>query len=492
MYVSPSLVRLRISRSCPTGGSALPRTGRAMILIVSAVTGIDPERLKQLHERENERFVTDRPRSMAFTERAHRTMPRGVPMSWMDDLYDHPPLWISHGEGASFTDVDGHTYLDMYIADMSAFCGHAPPAVAEAVAQRISRGSQFLLPTEVAIPLAEHLVARYGMPKWQFTLSATQANIEVIRLARQVTGREVVLLFDAKYHGHADTTLVVLEDGQIVPEYGGVLPSIAKQVRVVQFNDVDALDRALEPGDVALVLTEAAMTNAGFIQPKDGFHDHLRRVTHETGTLLAIDETHTLVCSYGGLTRLWNLQPDFLTVGKSIAGGVPLGAYGMTNAIATYMSSPDDPNVVSGAIVGEVATGGTLFANPPSLVAGLTALTHVLTEEAFERTAGLGDRLADGLRASFEHWRLPWSVTQLGGHACYFFVRTPPADGATSRDADDPHLRALIRIFMANRGVWESGWWLGPTVSVAHNTDDVSRYLAVFDTFLEAAVGPSE
>jgi glutamate-1-semialdehyde 2,1-aminomutase len=456
---------------------------------VSSLSVIDPRRLKQLQEQEHERFVADRPRSMAYTERARRAMPRGVPMSWMDDLYDHPPVWISHGQGSKFTDVDGHTYLDMYIADMSAFCGHAPVAVTEAVAQRMARGGQFLLPSEDAIPLAEHLVARYGMPKWQFTLSATQANMEVIRLARHATGREVVLLFDAKYLGHADATLVALDDGHVVPEYDGLLPSIAKQARVVAFNDEDALGRALAPGDVALVLTEPAMTNAGLIQPKDGFLEHLRRVTRETGTLLAIDETHTLVCSYGGLTRLWNLQPDLLTIGKSIAAGVPLGAYGMTDAVAAHMFSPDERNVVSGAIVSEVATGGTLFANPASLVAGLTALTQILTEEAFERTAELGNRLAEGLRASIERWSVPWSVTHLGGHACYFFEPAPPVDGASSRDADDPDLRALIRTFMANRGVWESGWWLGPTVSVAHSPDNVRRYLQVFDTFLEATVG---
>jgi glutamate-1-semialdehyde 2,1-aminomutase len=193
-------------------------------------------------------------------------------MSWMDDLYEHPPVWVSRGEGSSFTDVDGNTYVDMYIADMSAFCGHAPPPVVEAVARRMARGNQFLLPGEDAIPLARHLAGRYGMPKWQFTLSATQANTEVIRLARQATGREIVLLFDGKYHGHGDATLVALDDGEVAPEYGGVPGSIVGQARVVGFNDVAALERALSSRDVALVLAEPAMTNAGFILPIEGFH----------------------------------------------------------------------------------------------------------------------------------------------------------------------------------------------------------------------------
>lgn len=425
---------------------------------------------------------------MAATDQARGLMPRGVPMSWMDDLYEHPPVWVSHGQGSSFTDIDGHTYVDMYIADMSAFCGHAPPPVVEAVARRMARGNQFLLPGEDAIPLAQHLAERYGMSKWQFTLSATQANTEVIRLARQATGREIVLLFDGKYHGHGEATLVALDGGEVAPEYGGVPGSIVGQARVVGFNDVGSLERALSSRDVALVLAEPAMTNAGFILPIEGFHQHLRRLTTETGTLLALDETHSLVCSYGGLTRAWDLEPDFLVLGKSIAAGVPLGAYGMTETTASVIAAPEDHNVVSGAVVGEVATGGTLFANTLSLAAGLAALTQVLTEETFERTAMLGARMAQGLRESIERWGVPWSVVQEGGHAFYFFEKAPPRDGAASRAADDPDLRALIRVFMANRGVWESGWWLGPTASAAHSDDDVRRYLEVFDAFLASVM----
>jgi glutamate-1-semialdehyde 2,1-aminomutase len=181
------------------------------------LTGIDSERVAALEERENARFVAERPRSMALLERARDLMPRGVPMAWMDDLYDHPPVWIAAGEGSSFTDVDGHTYIDMYVADMSAFCGHGPAAVVDAVAERMRRGNQFLLPDENAIVVAEHLAERYGLPKWQFTLSGTQANTEVIRLARELTGRQTVLLFDGKYHGEGDATLVVEQDGRVVP-----------------------------------------------------------------------------------------------------------------------------------------------------------------------------------------------------------------------------------------------------------------------------------
>jgi glutamate-1-semialdehyde 2,1-aminomutase len=453
-------------------------------VVMGDLSGIDGERVRALLEDENARFVAERPRSMTLLERARGSMPRGVPMSWMDDLYEHPPVWVSDGEGAYFTDVDGHRYLDMYVADMSAFCGHAPAAVIEAVSARIARGNQFLLPSEDAIDVAEHLATRYGLPQWQFTSSATQANTEVIRIAREMTGRGRILLFDGKYHGEAEATLVVLEDGKVVPEMRGLPGWITGEARVVPFNDVAALQAALAADDVALVLAEPAMTNAGLLLPEEGFHDALRRLTREHGTLLALDETHSLVCSYGGLTQKWGLDPDMLVVGKSIAAGVPLAAYGMRTEIASLIAPPEQSRVVSGVVVGEVSTGGTLFANALSMAAGRAALLDVLTEDAFEHTGRLGERMASGLREAIALAGVAWSVAQTGGHAYYFFAPAPPGDAAGSRAADDSELRALIRVFMANRGVWESGWWLGPTVSVSHDESDVDRYVELFGEFL--------
>lgn len=450
------------------------------------LTGIDLARVRELEETENARFIAERPRSMALQERARRSMPRGVPMAWMDDLYEHPPIWVSGGEGSTFTDVDGHTYLDLYVADMSAFCGHAPRPVIEAVAARVKLGNQFLLPSEDAIAVAEHLAARYRLPKWQFTLSGTQANTEVIRLARAVTGRDRVLVFDGKYHGEGDATLVIEDGDRVVPEHPGLPPWVADGARIVQFNDVSALEAALKPRDVALVLAEPAMTNAGFILPEPEYHAALRTATRETGTLLALDEVHTLVCAYGGLAGDWGLEPDFLTLGKSLAAGVPLAAYGMRDEIASVIAPPEESRVVAGAFVDEVPTGGTLFANALSMAAGRAALLDVLTEEAFAHTASLGERLATGLRTAIGSAGVRWSVAQYGAHASYFFTPEPPIDGAGSRAADDPDLRALIRVYMANRGVWESGWWLGPTVSVAHDAADVDRYVGVLGELLGA------
>ncbi len=456
-------------------------------MIWGSVT-MDRAKVQELSAVEGGRFEGARSRSRDATARATLTMPRGVPMSWMDELYDHPPVWVSHGAGSRFWDVDGNVYLDMYLADMSAFCGHAPAPIVRAVSERIAAGNQFLLPCDDALLVAEELARRYGMAKWQFTLSATQANTEVLRVARVRTGRDKVLVFDGKYHGHLEPTLGVVEDGQVRPEYSGLPAEVTAHLRIVPFNDLDAVERALAPRDVALVLTEPAMTNAGFLLPDPGFHEGLRELARRHGTLLGIDETHTLVTAYGGLTTEWGLQPDFLTVGKSIAGGVPLGAYGMTDEVAAVLHPPPEKAVVSGIAYDEVATGGTLFANPLSMAAARAALTEVLTPEALHTTALLGEQLASGLRACFDQAGLPWSVAHHGSHAFYFFSREPPRDARNARDADDPALRALIRVFLANRGVWESGWWLGPTVSVAHSPADVDTYLDAFRELTEAVV----
>lgn len=446
--------------------------------------GIPRARVKELLAQENARFVADHPRSIALRERARSSMPRGVPMSWMESLYEHPPVFVESGQGSHFTDVDAHTYLDMYIGDMSGFCGHAAPPVVEAVTRRINRGNHFLLPGEDAIVVAEHLGDRYRLPKWQFTLSATQANTEVIRLARHLTGREVVLMFDGKYHGHGDATLVVLDGGAIAAEQQGLPGSITGQARIVQFNDIAALQAALAPRDVALVLAEPVMTNAGIIHPDPGYHAALREMTREHGTFLALDETHSLVGAYGGMSGELGLTPDLLTIGKSIAAGVPLGAYGMSQEVAARISPPEAHNLASGVPVPEIATGGTLFANALSMAAARAALIEVLTPEAFARARVLGTRMADGLAAAIASAGLAWNVSRMGTHAYYGFTPTPARNGIESRANDDPDLRALIRVWMANRGVWESGWWLGPTVSVAHTESDVDDFVRAFGQFL--------
>src|SRR3984885_9548106 len=324
------------------------------------------------------------------------------------------------------------------------------------------------------------------MAKWQFTLSAKQDDSEVVRVAAARAGRGKILVFDGKSVRGIEPALGVTEGGQVRPEYTGLPAEVTAHLRIVPFNDLDAVERALASGYVALPLTEPAMTSAGFLLPDPGFHDGLRELTRRHGTLLAIDETHTLVTAHGGLSSEWGLEPDLLTVGKSIAGGVPLGAYGMTDEVAEVLRPPAGGAAVSGIAYDEVATGGTLFANALSMAAARAALTEVLTPEAFGITASLGHQLAAGLRARIDRAGLPWSVNVHGSHAYYFFSPQPPRAARGARDAGLPSLRALIRLFLANRGVWESGWWLGPTVSVAHAPQDVQAYLDAIGEFTQA------
>lgn len=446
--------------------------------------GIDRRRIGELTEREYARFRDGHPRSIALLERARRSMPQGVPNGWMADLFGHEPVWIDRGEGAYLIDVDGHRMLDTNIADTSMFCGYAPPPVVSAVRERIALGPQFLMPTDDAIAVAEELARRWRMPKWRFTLAATSANTEAIRVARHLTGRPTLLMFEGKYHGHADEMLVTNQGGVLRPELLGLVPSVTEHVRLIPFNDLEALERALAPGDVACVLAEPALTNIGVILPDVGFHDALRRLTRAAGTLLVIDETHTLIVGPGGLVRAWELDPDIVTLGKSIGAGVPIGAYGMREAVAAPLDVVAD---FGGGLfdVPEVATGGTLFGNPLQMAAARATLTEVMTEEAYERASRLGARLADGIEAAAGSAGLPWVAHRLGPRSGYAFNGSFPRNAADARDAHDAELYRLLRLWMVNRGVWEAMEWAGPAISLAASDADVDGYLATLRALVQ-------
>ncbi|MBI3647648.1 MAG: aminotransferase class III-fold pyridoxal phosphate-dependent enzyme [Actinobacteria bacterium] len=442
----------------------------------------DPARLTEIKRREDASFAAARPRSLALWNRGKRSMPNGVPMSWLRTSYDHPPLFISEGEGARFRDVDGNEYSDFNIADMSMFGGYAPPPVVKAVSRRVAQGSQFLLPNEDGVWVAEELSRRYALPKWQFTLSATHANTEAIRVARELTGRDTVVMFDGKYHGHFDEALVRLDaQGRIVPEEGGLPRDVSTRTRLVRFNDPGALRAALEPRDVAIVLTEPALTNnVGLLLPEPGFHEALRAATRETSTVLAYDETHTQVVGPGGLTRLWKLDPDIVTTGKSIASGVPLGAYGMTEAVAGALEEPAGTR--NGKRV--VATGGTLFGNPLSMAAARATMAEVLTGETYEHTQALGGRLADGIEGAIRSAGLPWTAHRFWPRSGVTFAATMPRDAREGYENLDVPLRRALRVHLANRGVWDAIVGAGPTVPVPADQTDVDRYVEAFSSFV--------
>ena len=445
---------------------------------------VDRALVRELKQVEDARFRAEHPRSLELRERARRSMPNGVPMAWFMSSYHDAPPWVAEGRGARFTDVDGHIYHDFNIADLSMFCGYAPEPLVRAVTERMARGHQFLLPNEDAIVVSEELARRFGLPKWQFTVSATQANTEAIRVARVATGRDRVLLFDGHYLGHFDEALVELgEDGRLVPEERGVPAAVTEGTVLVPLNDLEALAWALERRDIALVLTEPALTNNfGLILPDPGYHEALRALTREHGTLLAIDETHTQVVGPGGLTAQWALDPDIVTSGKSIAGGVPFGAWGMTDAVAEVLTQVKGPD---GERSNLVALGGTLFGNALSMAAARATMTEILTPAAYASTQRLGSRLADGMRHAVTAAGLPWHIHHLGPRAGYTFRPTPVRDAAEARACQDDLLTRLIRVWLANRGVWEAIVGAGPVVSVPATDEDVDAYLSAWSDLLE-------
>lgn len=431
---------------------------------------VDPELVASLTARELVSFSAVRPRSAVLSTTAGPLMSRGVPMSWMSMLYGHPPIWVSHGKGSRFVDVDGHDYVDFNLADASAFAGHAPDATTRAVAERLAAGGQFLLPSEDAIAVARELGRRFALPSWQFTLSATTANVEVMRVARMATGRDLVVFFDGHYHGHSDEMQgSPAADGHAEPGWPGILPGHVAGVAFATFNDLDSVEALLRDGRVALVLTEPAMTNnQGVIQPQPGFHEGLRSITREHGTLLALDETHTQMSGPGGLTGRWGLSSDFLVLGKSIGGGVPVGAYGMTPELASAMEHD-----------GWYATGGTLFGSALQMAACRATLEEVLVDSAYLQAARLGGRIADGIDALAAEAGLPWRAHRLFNRSGYCFSGTQPLDATDARADFDAKLWALMRVYAANRGVWEAIEGAGPAAGVAHSDSDVDDYLTV-------------
>jgi glutamate-1-semialdehyde 2,1-aminomutase len=434
---------------------------------------LDRARISELHARELARFREARPRSLGMIGRARAHMPNGTPMAWMASDNDQP-IYIDHGHGPGFTDIDGFTYLDFNASDMAMFCGHANPAIVAAVQAQAARSTQFLLPTEASVVVAEELARRYPVPQWQFTLSATQANTEAIRLARAVTGRDVIVLFQGHYHGHFEEGLVDVDsDGHASAVQRGLSKGVTGRVRIAQYNDASTLRQALEPGDVALVLTEPAMTNGiHLLLPQPGWHDALRDLTRQHGTLLALDETHTHVVGPGGATGLWQLQPDVVTIGKAVAGGVPMGAYGVSAELGEQLDAARN-----------VATGGTLFGNPLSAAAAQAVLTEVLVPGAYAHTTALGGELADGIEDAIRSAGLPWTVIRFGPRSGQWYGPMPRT-GAEAHALTDGQLTRLLRIWLANRGIWEALPGAGPTVPVPASRPDVTRYLEAYRDLL--------
>ena len=428
-------------------------------------------------EREEKRFIAERPKSAALFERARKSLLGGVPMNWMAKWAGAFPVFVAEASGAHFTDVDGHQYVDLCLGDTGAMTGHSPAAAAQAIAEQAGRGITLMLPTEDSLRVGEELARRFGLPYWQFTLTATDANRFSIRLAREITGRRRILVFNYCYHGTVDESFITLKNGVAGPRRGNIGPPVdpAVTTRVVEFNDIPALEAALAARDVACVLAEPAMTNVGIIHPDPGYHAALRDITRRTGTLLILDETHTICAGPGGYTREHNLAPDFLVLGKPVASGLPAATYGFTAEVAERIQSH---MTLEDCDTGGI--GGTLAGNALALAAMRATLENVLTPAAFEHMIPLAGRFTDGVAEAIREVALPWHVTRLGCRAEYLFTPHRPRNGSEAAAAMDFPLERFMHLYALNRGILLTPFHNMALMSPATTAEDVDQHTRAF------------
>jgi glutamate-1-semialdehyde 2,1-aminomutase len=448
---------------------------------------LDRARLARLMTTEIATFEREHPRSRELWQRAKGSLLDGVPMNWMVKWAGSYPLFVDEASGARFRDVDDHEYVDLCLGDTGAMAGHGPDATVRAVERQLRRGITHMLPTEDAIVVADELRRRFGVRYWQFTLTATDANRFAIRLARHITGRAKILVHNHCYHGSVDETFAVIgPGGEAVARRGsiGMPVPLAETTRVVEINDLDGLERELAKGDVAACLFEPALTNVGIVLPEPGYHEGVRELTRRYGTLLINDETHTICAGPGGYTGAHGLAPDFVTIGKTIGGGLPAAAYGFTAEVADRIHGAVDRE---DSDVGGV--GGTLAGNALSMAAIRATLTEVLTDEAFARMIPLAERFEAGVNGVLVANDVPWHVTRLGARAEYHFLAEPPRNGTALHDAADPELERFLHLWAMNRGVLMTPFHNMALMSPATTAADVDRHTAVFAQAIEALFG---
>ena len=447
---------------------------------------VNRKKLKELVAGERASYETLHPSSKALSE-ASVNLLAGVPMTWMAKWAGGFPLGFASAHGARITDLDGIELVDFALGDTGAMAGHSPAPLMDAMAQRVGvlGGVTTMLPNEDAQWVGAEMTRRFGLSRWSFTLSATDANRWMLRLARLVTNRPKILVFSYSYHGTVDETFVVVdENGKAQSRHGNVAPMVdpTTTTRVVEFNDLAALERELRHGDVAAVLTEPALTNIGIVLPAPGFLDGVRELCDATGTLLILDETHTFSAGPGGMTRRDDLKPDAVTIGKSLGGGVPCGAFGLSEELASSVLA----SAVDGADFEDVGgIGGTLAGNALSLAAMRAVLGQVLTDDAFGPMQDAATAFASGVKRSIDERALPWSITQLGARCEYRFASPAPANGGDSARNSDALLDEYLHLYLLNRGVLLTPFHNMALMCPATTLHDVERHQVVFDAALD-------
>jgi glutamate-1-semialdehyde 2,1-aminomutase len=449
---------------------------------------IDRARLAALLERERASFLERHPRSRAAYRAAGASLLGNVPMTWMNKAPGRFPVYLAEARGARVTDLDGHRYVDFCLGDTAAMAGHSPEATVRAVQHRFgdAGGASAMLPTEDAAWVGGELARRFRVPLWSFSLTATDANRWVVRLARLLTGRPRILVFNWCYHGTVDETFITLGGAGPSSRAGNVGAPVDPTVttRVVEFNDLEALELELADRDVACVLMEPALTNIGIVLPLPGYLEGVRELTRRYGTLLVNDETHTFSAGPGGCTGAWDLRPDMVTIGKAIAGGIPAGAYGVSTEIAERLRSHPEADLVDTGGV-----GGTLAGNALSAAAVRATLEHVLTEQAFEGMIALATRFSEGVRRVVESCRVPWSVVQLGARTEYRFTSPAPVTGGQSAAAGDQQLDDYLHLYLQNRGILLTPFHNMALLCPASSRADVDLHTEVFSAAVAELTG---
>ncbi len=447
---------------------------------------IDRNHLKRLHSREEERFLSRTTKSRELFERAKGVMPGGVPMSWMAKWPGKYPLFVASAQGAHFVDVDGNEFIDLCLGDTGSMTGHSPEATVNAITAQLKRGMTAMLPTDDAVTVSTELARRFGLPLWQFTVSATDANRHAIRYSRLITGKQKIVVIDRCYHGSVDETFATLDSsGNTVAREGniGAPVPLDHTTRVVEFNDLSAMESALKAGDVAAILMEPAMTNVGIVLPDEGYLKSVGELAKKYGVIWIIDETHTISVGPGGMTAELNLTPDFLTIGKAIGGGIPTGTFGMTHAIAEQIAMKTEREVIdTGGI------GGTLAGNALSLAAMRATLTEVLTEANFATMIALGNRWCDGVEAAINEFRLPWHVNRLGARGEYLFQGHAPRTGGEAARAGDFELDQYIHLRLLNDGFLLTPFHNMALMSPYTTEADVDAHTAAFRAMCQELV----
>lgn len=440
--------------------------------------GIALARIAELATREAEAFRKARPKSQAAVGRGARGYFCGVPMHWMKDWPTPFPILVEHARGSVITDVDGNSLADFCLGDTGSMFGHSPTPVAKAIRHQASRGLTYMLPSDDALAVGLLLEERFGLPFWQIATTASDANRFALRVARAITHRPRILVFNGCYHGAVDETMVRLKDGAAInrPGLAGEFRDLTGATRIVEFNDLPALEAALGHGDVACVITEPVLTNCCMVQPDPGFHDGLRRLTREAGTLLLIDETHTVSTGLGGYTRKHGLEPDLFVLGKPVAGGVPASVWGMSREVAERYEAYNRTKEP-----GYSGMGTTLSANPLQFAAMRATLQEVMTEKNYAHMERLAGRLEAGLGKAIERHGLPWHVLRVGARVEFVCAPGPLRNGGEAENAHAPELEAAIHVGLVNRGVLIAPFHNMMLVAPSTTARQVDRLLSAFD-----------